>query len=245
MIVIPAIDLKGGRCVRMVEGRLGTERVVSPDAVLQAQAFERAGAERIHVVDLDGAFEGRPRNSELIARIVSAVSVPVEVGGGLRDEASIEEVLDVGAAFAIVGTMAVTDPERLARICLAYPGRIIAGVDAREGKVATDGWVAESSLTALEVARRAADLGVAAVITTDIARDGTGRGVNLTDTGALAEALEIPVIASGGVSGVDDLRALIDTAIFGVVVGRAIYDGRLDLAAALAELSLDHSGRPS
>jgi phosphoribosylformimino-5-aminoimidazole carboxamide ribotide isomerase len=233
MIVIPAIDLKGGRCVRMVEGRLGTERVVSPDAIAQARAFADAGAERIHVVDLDGAFEGAPKNASLIEAIVRAVGVPVEVGGGLRDEATVGAVLASGAAYAIVGTMAVTDPELLARICARHPGRIIAGVDAKQGRVATEGWVAESTLTALEVARRAEDCGVSAVITTDIARDGTGQGVNVEATEALAKALRIPVIASGGVAGIQDLRALAAASIFGVVVGRAIYDGSLDLEEAI------------
>jgi len=235
MIIIPAIDLKDGRCVRLIEGRLGTERVVSPDAVSQARAFEAAGAERIHVVDLDGAFEGQPKNSELIERIVRAVAVPVEVGGGLRDERAIDAVFDCGAAYAIVGTMAVTEPDRLAGICAKHPGRIIAGIDAKGGKVATEGWVAESSLTALEVATRAARMGVAAIITTDISRDGTGRGVNVEHTDSLARVLSIPVIASGGVAGIEDIDALAATSIFGVVVGRAIYDGSLDLRQAILQ----------
>jgi phosphoribosylformimino-5-aminoimidazole carboxamide ribotide isomerase len=234
MIVIPAIDLKGGRCVRMIEGRLGTEHVVSQDAVAQARAFEEAGAQRIHVVDLDGAFDGKPKNAELISQIVRAVGVPVEVGGGLRNAETVEAVLAMGAAYAIVGTMAVVDPDLLARICARYPGRIIAGVDAKRGKVATEGWVAESSLTTLEVASRAAQMGVAAVITTDIARDGTGRGADVTGTESLARALKVPVIASGGVAGLSDIQRLSETSIFGVVVGRAIYDGSLDLREALS-----------
>lgn len=233
MIVIPAIDLKDGRCVRMVEGRLGTERVVSPDAVAQAKAFEEAGAERIHVVDLDGAFEGRPKNTEIVANIVAAVGVPVQVGGGLRDEASVDAVLSAGAAFAILGTMAVTDPNQLGRICRRHPGQIIAGVDAKKGKVATDGWVTESNLTTLEVAARAQELGAAAVVTTDISRDGTGQGVDVTGTETLARKLFIPVIASGGVAGVEDVRRLADTPVYGVVVGRALYDGDLDLEEAV------------
>jgi phosphoribosylformimino-5-aminoimidazole carboxamide ribotide isomerase len=202
--------------------------------VAQARAFEAAGAERIHVVDLDGAFEGRQRNASLIAEIVRAVRVPVEVGGGLRDSESVEAVLAMGAAYAIVGTMAVNEPEMLATICARHPGQIIAGVDAKRGKVATEGWVAESSLTTLEVASRAQQLGVAAVITTDIARDGTGRGPNIEATDELARALRIPVIASGGVSGIVDIQRLSSTSIFGVVVGRAIYDGSLDLKEALS-----------
>jgi phosphoribosylformimino-5-aminoimidazole carboxamide ribotide isomerase len=234
MIVIPAIDLKDGRCVRLIEGRLGTERVVAQDAVSQARAFEAAGASRLHVVDLDGAFEGAPRNGALISAIVRAVQIPVEVGGGLRDQRAIDAVLASGAAYAIVGTMAVTDPDLLGRICAANPGRIIAGIDAKDGKVATDGWITSTPLAPLEVAKRAESLGVAAVITTDIARDGTGRGVNVDDTETLAQALAIPVIASGGVSSIEDIRALARTEIFGVVVGRAIYDGSLDLREALS-----------
>jgi phosphoribosylformimino-5-aminoimidazole carboxamide ribotide isomerase len=233
MIIIPAIDLKDGLCVRLIEGRLGTERVVSPDAVAQARAFEAAGAERLHVVDLDGAFEGKPKNADLIKEIVRAVSIPVEVGGGLRDEASVEAVLDSGATFAIVGTIAVTEPTRLAWICAAYPGRIIAGIDAKKGMVATEGWISESTMTTLEVAERAADMGAAAVIATDILRDGTAAGVNVEDTGDLARTLPIPVIASGGVSGLEDIRALARTSIYGVVVGRALYDGSLDLREAI------------
>lgn len=233
MIVIPAIDLKDGRCVRMVEGRLGTERVVSPDAVAQARAFEAAGAERIHVVDLDGAFEGRPKNTNIVAAIVQAVSVPVQVGGGLRDENAVDAVLSAGAAFAIIGTMAVTDPDALGSICRRHPGRIIAGVDAKGGMVATEGWVTESAMTTLEVAERAQSKGAAAVVTTDISRDGTGKGVDVTGTEALARALSIPVIASGGVAGMEDVRRLAATEVYGVVIGRAIYDGAVDLETAV------------
>lgn len=234
MLVIPAIDLKGGRCVRLTEGRLETERVYAEDPAAQARAFLAAGADRIHVVDLDGAFAGRPENQAAIAAITAAAgAVPVEVGGGLRDLASVERVLGAGARFAILGTLLVKDPEAFAQICRRFPGQIIAGIDARDGRVAIDGWAVESSEDALAVALRAGNLGAAAIIFTDIARDGTGKGVNAAASDRLARAVGLPVIASGGVSGIDDLVALRGTAVAGVVVGKAIYEGRVDLAEAI------------
>jgi phosphoribosylformimino-5-aminoimidazole carboxamide ribotide isomerase len=233
MLIVPAIDLKDGRCVRLVEGRLGTERTVAPDAVAQALAFEAAGAQRIHVVDLDGAFEGRPRNAALIAQLCAAVRVPVQVGGGLRDEATVAAVLAAGAAYAIVGTLAVEDPDAFAALAARFPGQLIAGVDKKGEHAATEGWVKASARTVLEVAQAAVAAGAAAVVTTDISRDGTGLGVNVAYTSSLAEALPAPVFASGGVRDMRDLRALAATRVAGVIVGRALYDGTLDLAEAL------------
>lgn len=233
MLVIPAIDLKDGRCVRLVEGRADTSRIVSDDAVAQAKAFEAQGASRIHVVDLDGAFDGAPKNADLIGRIARAVDVPVQVGGGLRDARAIEAVFGAGAAFAILGTLAVDDPEAFRALCGRFEGRIIAGVDGRDGQAATDGWVKASERTVLDVAKETEAAGAASIITTNIARDGTGEGVDVTGTQALAEAVGIPVIASGGVKGLGDVQALAATSVAGVVVGRALYDGDLDLAAAI------------
>ena len=236
MLVVPAIDLKDGRCVRLVEGRLGTERTVAHDAVAQARIFAAGGARRIHVVDLDGAFEGRPRNAELIAEICRAVDVPVQVGGGLRGPEAVSAVLSAGAAFAIVGTLAVDDPEAFADLAARFPGQVIAGVDKKGEHAATDGWVKASQRTVLDVARATEAAGAAAVITTAISRDGTGLGVNVAYTAELARALGIPVFASGGVRDLADLKALAATPVAGVIVGRAIYDGTLSLEDALGPL---------
>lgn len=239
MIIIPAIDLEGGRCVRLVEGKLGTERVVARDPVAQALAFEESGAERLHVVDLDGAFTGSPvpgtapANRSIIEAILRAVHLPVEVGGGLREEADVDRLLDAGAAYAILGTMVVRDPDRFARICAAHPGRIIAGIDVRAGQIAVEGWVTTVELEPAAIARAAEAMGAAAVITTNVARDGTGKGADAEGTDALARSVSIPVIASGGVAGIEDIVRLRATKAAGVVVGRAIYDGALDLAEAI------------
>jgi phosphoribosylformimino-5-aminoimidazole carboxamide ribotide isomerase len=234
-LIIPAIDLKDGRCVRLVEGRPGTETVYAEDPAEQARTFARAGAERIHVVDLDGAFSGRTANMDAIASIARAVpSAVIEVGGGLRDEASVERVLDAGARFAILGTMAIAEPDRFARICALHAGRIIAGIDAREGRVAIKGWVDVSAVDALDLSKRVESMGACAIIHTDIARDGTGRGVNHAATDAIANSVSIPVIASGGVASIEDVRALMKTRVRGVVIGRALYEGRVDLSEALS-----------
>lgn len=233
MLIIPAIDLKNGQAVRLIEGRLGTERQVSPDPVAQAQAFEQAGAERIHVVDLDGAFEGAPKNKDLIRTICRAVSVPVQVGGGLRNATAVHATLEAGARYAIIGTLAVEDPDAFSALCRQFPGQIIAGVDGKKGRVATEGWVHTSSRSIEEVARFAESAGATAVVSTDIARDGTGQGVNVEASQALAKTLSIPLIASGGVHDESDIRKLAQTQVAGVVIGRAIYDGTLDLKAAL------------
>lgn len=235
MRVIPAIDLSAGRCVRLVEGRPGTGSTYSDDPAAQARAFVEAGATRIHVVDLDGAFKGVPENQAAIRAIVAAVAgrAEIEVGGGLRGEEDVARVLALGASFAILGTMLVKAPDRFRALCAAHPGRIVAGIDARDGRVATDGWLEATSVDAGELASRAASYGACAIIHTDISRDGTGRGVNVEATRAIARAAPIPVFASGGVDSLDDLRAIAATEIAGVVVGRALYEGRFGLRDAL------------
>ncbi|MCK6551824.1 1-(5-phosphoribosyl)-5-[(5-phosphoribosylamino)methylideneamino]imidazole-4-carboxamide isomerase [Myxococcota bacterium] len=236
MLIIPAIDLRDGRCVRLVEGRAGTERVYGDDPVAQAEAFADEGATRVHLVDLDGAFEGRPKNGDVIEAIARALAwrgVEVEVGGGLRDRATVDAVLASNVRYAIVGTLAITDPALFRELCAAHPGRIIAGIDAKKGKVATEGWVKESERLAIDLARDVEAAGAAAIIYTDIARDGTGKGVNVEETEALARAVSIPVIASGGVASLDDVERLAGRGIAGVVIGRAIYEGAIRVAEAI------------
>lgn len=233
MTVIPAIDLRGGRCVRLLEGRADQETVYSDDPLEQARVFKDAGAERIHVVDLDGAFEGSPKNTAVIEQIARIADI--EVGGGLRNRESVARVLGAGARYAMLGTVIAEDPELFNALCAEYPGKIIAAIDAREGIVATRGWVQATTLTAKGLALACRDAGAAAIVYTDIARDGTGHGVNIAATAELAASVEIPVIASGGVQDIDDVRALLDTKVSGVIIGRAIYEQRIDLAAAIRE----------
>jgi len=238
MMVIPAIDLQGGRCVRLVEGRADSATVFGDDPVAWAGRWAALGAPRLHVVDLDGAFDGAPRHAGVIAALVRAVSVPVEVGGGLRDLTTVGAVLATGARLAILGTGAALDPAFLEAACRAWPGRILVGVDAIGGQVAVDGWTRTLPLTALELSRRAASLGAAGVIYTDVRRDGTGRGPNLTATAALAAEAGVPVIASGGVAAVDDLvRLAAIPGVVGAIVGHALYTGAVDLRAALAAVA--------
>jgi phosphoribosylformimino-5-aminoimidazole carboxamide ribotide isomerase len=238
VIVIPAVDLREGRCVRLREGRADAQTVFSDDPVAMALRWRDLGGARLHVVDLDGAFAGAPRQTALIARIVAAVApMPVEVGGGLRDLVAIGAVLETGARWAVVGTRAALDPAFLKDACREYPQRIIVAVDARGGQVAVRGWTEVIEDTALDVGRRALDAGAAALLYTDVSRDGTGRGPNLEDTAALARALPIPVLASGGVAVLDDLvRLAAVPGVAGAVVGRALYTGAIDLADAVARL---------
>jgi phosphoribosylformimino-5-aminoimidazole carboxamide ribotide isomerase len=237
-MVIPAIDLQGGRCVRLIEGRAETATVYGDDPVAWARRWAGEGAGRLHVVDLDGAFAGGPRHAGLIASIVQAVPVPVEVGGGLRDLETLGGALATGARWAILGTAAALDPAFLDAACARWPGRILVGVDAVDGRVAVDGWTRTLSLTALELRRRAAAAGAAAVIYTDVRRDGTGRGPNLEATARLAAEAGLPVIASGGIAGVDDLRRLAGIpGVVGAIVGQALYTGAVDLRAATAALA--------
>ncbi len=237
MIVIPAVDLRQGRCVRLREGRADAETVFSDDPVAMAERWVAAGAERLHVVDLDGAFAGAPRQTALIAKIVDAVRpVPVEVGGGLRDLAAVETVLEAGARWAVVGTRAV-EPAFLGELCDRFARQLIIAVDAREGRVAVRGWVDVTDLTPVELARAvAAAGGAAALLYTDVSRDGTGQGPNVTATAALARETGIPLLASGGVGSVAHIAALAavaDAGIEGVVVGRALYTGAVTLADAI------------
>ena len=239
MIVIPAVDLRDGRCVRLREGRAEAQTVFSDDPVAMALRWRAAGGERLHVVDLDGAFAGTPRQTALIARMVTAVApMPVEVGGGLRDLEAVGTVLATGARWAVVGTRAALDAAFLKDVCREHPGRIIVAVDARGTRVAVKGWTEVAEDTVRDIGRRALDAGAAALLYTDISRDGTERGPNVDDTSALARAVSIPVLASGGVASLDDLvRLAAVPGVEGAVVGRALYTGAVDLRAAVTRLA--------
>lgn len=237
MIIFPAIDLKGGHVVRLLRGEMDSATVFSDDPVAQARAFETQGFEWLHIVDLDGAVSGRSVNEQTVRKILFASSLPVQLGGGIRDRASIAEWLEAGVRRVILGTIAVKDPALVKEVAKTHAGRIAVGIDARNGHVAVEGWAKTASATAIDLARRFEDSGVAAIIYTDIARDGTGSGLNLEETAAVASAVKIPVVASGGIGSLDDLRALKalnHPNIQGTIVGRALYDGRVDPAAALA-----------
>jgi phosphoribosylformimino-5-aminoimidazole carboxamide ribotide isomerase len=236
VIVIPAVDLRDGRCVRLREGRADAETVFSDDPVATATRWAALGGTRLHIVDLDGAFAGAPRQAALVAKMVAAVApVPVEAGGGLRDAAAVEAMLDTGARWAVVGTRAVLDSAFLADICRRHPDRIIVAVDAKGDRVAVKGWTETTSLTVTEAGRRALDAGAAALLYTDVSRDGTEQGPNVDDTAALARAVALPVLASGGVGTLDDIRRLARLpGVTGVVVGRALYTGAVTLPDAIA-----------
>ena len=246
MILYPAIDLKNGECVRLVHGDMASATVFNRDPVAQAAQFERQGFSHLHVVDLDGAFAGKPMNAQAVEAIVSRVKLPVQLGGGVRDLATLEAWLAKGVARVIIGTAAVRDPAFVREAARRFPGRVAVGIDAREGRVAVAGWAETSELTAVELGRRFEDAGVAAVIYTDIARDGALQGLNLEGTIALAEAISIPVIASGGLASIEDVRRLMEPAhakLAGAIAGRALYDGRLDPAEALALIGAAQSRR--
>ncbi|MFZ4745550.1 MAG: 1-(5-phosphoribosyl)-5-[(5-phosphoribosylamino)methylideneamino]imidazole-4-carboxamide isomerase [Sphingomonas sp.] len=237
LIVFPAIDLKGGQVVRLAEGDMDRATVYGDDPAAQAMRFADAGAEHLHVVDLDGAFAGRAVNSDAVASIVETFPGHVQVGGGIRTMAAVEGWFERGVARIVIGTAALTDPELVRGAASAFPGGIVVGVDARDGFVATQGWADVSNVPVLDLARRFEDAGVAALLFTDVGRDGMLKGCNVQATVDLARATEIPVIASGGVAGIADIRMLslfAKDGIEGVITGRALYDGRLDLAAALA-----------
>jgi len=236
-LVIPAIDLKRGRCVRLVQGRAENETVFSEDPVATALQWQAQGAPRLHVVDLDGAWAGAPAQAAIVRAIIGALSIPVQVGGGLRDRASVEQVLEAGARWAVIGTRAALDPTFLGEICRACEERIIVSVDASDGRVAVDGWTRVLDLDAVALVRDAAAAGAAAILYTDIARDGTQQGPNLWSTEAVAKAAGIAILASGGVSCLDDLRQLAGIpGVEGAIVGRALYSGAVDLRRALAEV---------
>ncbi|MDY0872126.1 1-(5-phosphoribosyl)-5-[(5-phosphoribosylamino)methylideneamino]imidazole-4-carboxamide isomerase [Dongia rigui] len=245
MILFPAIDLKGGQCVRLVKGDMAQATVFNTDPADQARQFAAAGATWLHLVDLDGAFAGEAVNAAAVEGILAAVDIPVQLGGGIREMAHIEAWLGKGIARVILGTVALKNPDLVKAACKRFPNQIVVGIDAKGGKVAVEGWAETSELTALELALRFEDAGVAAIIYTDIDRDGLLQGVNVTATAELAAALSIPVIASGGVSSIADIDALLSVqsqakkkggGITGVISGRAIYDGRLDLKEALQKL---------
>ncbi len=236
MQLIPAIDLKDGKCVRLRQGRMDDETIFSEDPLAVAARWVDAGARRLHLVDLDGAVAGFPHNADIIGRIAEAHSgLEIQVGGGIRSFEVIQTYLDVGVDFVIIGTQAVRAPHFVDDACLEFPGHIIVGLDARDGRVATDGWAEVSEAAASDLARRFEDAGVESIIFTDIGRDGMMQGVNVDATADLAAAVEIPIIASGGVTGLDDIKTLCDRAdsgISGAIVGRALYEGRIDLAEA-------------
>jgi len=240
MILFPAIDLKDGAAVRLLRGEMGTAKVFNPDPAAQAREFVEAGFAWLHLVDLNGAFAGRPVNDAAVRAILAAVDLPVQLGGGIRDMATIEAWLEAGVRRVILGTAAVKTPDLVTEACRAFPDRIVVGIDARGGKVAVEGWAEASEIEALELARRFEDCGVAAIVYTDIERDGALQGVNVEATALLAEAIGTPVIASGGVSSLDDLAALMaveSCGLEGVIAGRALYDGRIDPKSALALLA--------
>ena len=235
MILYPAIDLKDGQCVRLLRGDMAAATVFGDDPAAQARAFAAAGCAWLHIVDLNGAFAGRPVNGAAVSAILGAVGVPVQLGGGIRDRAAIDDWLEAGVARVILGTVALREPELVRAAARANPGRVAVGIDARDGMVAVEGWAETSDVTATDLARRFEDAGVAAIVYTDIDRDGAMQGPNVAATAALARAVAIPVIASGGVSSLDDLRALKASGapLDGVISGRALYEGKIDLGAAV------------
>ncbi|WP_422369278.1 1-(5-phosphoribosyl)-5-[(5-phosphoribosylamino)methylideneamino]imidazole-4-carboxamide isomerase [Pelagibius sp.] len=240
MILFPAIDLKDGKAVRLLRGEMDSATVFNESPADQARAFAGQGFEWLHLVDLNGAFEGRPVNAAAVEAILAAVDLPVQLGGGIRDLATIERWLDLGVRRVILGTVAVKNPDLVRDACRRFPGQVVLGIDARGGRVAVEGWAEVSEITATELAQRFEDAGAAAIVYTDIDRDGALQGANVAATRALAEAVATPVIASGGVASLDDIaafHAIADSGIEGVISGRALYDGRIDPASALALLA--------
>lgn len=235
-LVIPAIDLKNGKCVRLRQGRMDEETVFSKDPVATAVRWVDAGARRLHIVDLDGANAGRPVNAPVIKAIAATFpDLPIQVGGGVRDEEAAQQYLDVGVSYVILGTNAVTVPHFVSDMCAEFPGRIIVGLDVREGRVAIDGWSKLSKHDVIDLAKRYQDYGVEAIVYTDIGRDGMMTGINVEATARLAKEISIPVIASGGITSLEDIRRLCEASdddIIGAIAGRALYEGALDLAEA-------------
>jgi phosphoribosylformimino-5-aminoimidazole carboxamide ribotide isomerase len=243
VLIYPAIDLRGGRCVRLRQGDYQQETVFGDDPAALARRWVSQGARSLHLVDLDGARAGRPVNGPSVRAIVAAVDVPCQLGGGLRTEADVEEVLGWGVARVVIGTRALTDPAGCEALCRRFPGRVVLGLDARDGKVATDGWLADSGTTALDLARRCAAWPLAALVYTDIRRDGMLAGPNTEALAELAAAVPLPVIASGGVTTLEDVRRLARLGLAGCIIGRALYEGRLDLAQAIATANADSEVR--
>ena len=236
MLLIPAIDLKDGKCVRLRQGRMEDETIFGDDPVEVAQRWVDAGARRLHMVDLNGAFQGRPVNAVVIRAVAEAFpDLPIQVGGGIRDEETVQAYLDAGVQYVIIGTKAVSASHFVNDLCVEFPGHIIVGLDAKDGKVAIEGWSKLSHHSVIDMAQRFEQDGVEAIVFTDIGRDGMMSGVNVDSTVALAQAIHVPVIASGGITSIDDIRALCavsEEGIMGAITGRAIYEGMLDLAAA-------------
>jgi phosphoribosylformimino-5-aminoimidazole carboxamide ribotide isomerase len=242
VILFPAIDLKNGEAVRLQQGDMARATVFNRDPAEQARVFAAQGFAYLHIVDLDGAFAGQPMNAAAVERILARVQIPVQLGGGIRDQATIEGWLAKGVTRVIIGTAAVRDPDLVRAAAKRFPGRVAVGLDAHDGNVAVQGWAERSELSALDIAKRFEDAGVAAIIYTDIARDGMLKGLNIDATIALADAVSIPVIASGGLASIDDIRALLQPRakkLAGAIAGRALYDGRLDAAAALQLISAE------
>ena len=237
MIVIPAIDLKEGKCVRLEQGLMDKDTVFNDNPAAQAKAWQDQGAELLHIVDLDGAFAGEPKNRAAIGAIIAAITIPAQLGGGIRDIATIEAYLSLGISRVIIGTAAQRNPELVKEACRKFPGRIVVGIDAKDGMVAVQGWAEVTDITAVDLARKFEDCGVAAIIYTDISRDGMLQGPNLEATRTLAEAVTIPIIASGGVSSLKDianLMAIEASGVSGVITGKAVYTGAIKLAEAVA-----------
>ena len=240
MLVIPAIDLKDGKCVRLRQGRMEDNTVYSDDPLTMAEKWIEAGARRLHLVDLNGAFSGKPEHGDIIQKIAKTFpDVPIQVGGGIRDKDTVQAYLDTGVSYVIIGTKAVESPAFVSELCTSFPGHIIVGLDAKDGKVATDGWANVSAHNVIDLAKAFEKDGVEAIIYTDISRDGMQSGVNIDATLALAEAVNIPIVASGGITNLDDIRSLCEVArtgtrpgIIGAITGRAIYEGSLDFTAA-------------
>lgn len=236
MIIFPAIDLKDGNCVRLEKGEMDRATIFNESPAAQGQKFEKQGFKWIHIVDLNGAFAGKPVNIEPVREIIKSVNIPVQLGGGIRDLATIEQWLLAGVSRVILGTIALRNPELVKEACSLYPDQIVVGVDGKGGKIAVEGWAETSEVSVIELAKQFEDAGVAAILYTDVARDGMLGGVDLSGTKILAESVNIPVIASGGVAGIEDIKAikaLESTGICGVVVGRALYDGRINIEEAL------------
>jgi phosphoribosylformimino-5-aminoimidazole carboxamide ribotide isomerase len=236
MLLIPAIDLKDGKCVRLRQGRMDDETIFSEDPVAMAKRWVDAGARRIHIVDLNGAFAGQPVNNEIITKIAETFpDIPIQLGGGIRDEDTVQYYLDAGVSYCIIGTQAVNSPHIVSELCLKFPGRIIVGLDAKDGKVAIDGWSKLSHYDVIDMARRFEQDGVEAIVYTDINRDGMMSGINTQATVKMAQSIQIPVIASGGITNLDDIRSLCEVkeeSIIGAITGRALYEGTLDFQQA-------------
>ena len=236
MIIIPAVDIKDGKCVRLIQGRMEDETVFSNDPAAMAQKWANAGAELIHVVDLDGAFEKSPQNLDAVKSIIKTVDTPIQLGGGIRNQRTVKTLLDMGIQRVIIGTEAIKNPEWVVQTARHFPGQVVVGIDARNGRVAIEGWTQTTDTRAIDLAKRFEDCGVAAINFTDIYRDGMQTGPNITETGRLAKAISMPVVASGGVSTIEDIKNLLPletVGVSGIITGKALYSGTLDFKQAL------------